>query len=154
MFFQRITHPFTFDANRRHLMMNIERFLRTLHNSSATSRNKEILLFKIGVTMLQQRTNMQNQLFRIKFTPNATQACVSFRTLPTHSKKNVLNMIKLRFDFRFQKGVAKKPRKRERQNHKLPLSRHFLKFKMSLPVNISHKLSPSFQPIFNFRQEC
>jgi hypothetical protein len=32
--------------------MNIEKLLRIFHNSSAISRSKEILLFKIGVTML------------------------------------------------------------------------------------------------------
>ena len=48
--FQQTTHPFTFVAN---LLINIEKFLRIPHNSSAISRNKEILLFKFGVTMLQ-----------------------------------------------------------------------------------------------------
>ena len=57
IFFQRMIHPFIFDANQRHLMMNIEKFLRIFHNSSATSRNKEILLFKIwsnNVTVANQ----------------------------------------------------------------------------------------------------
>ncbi len=45
-----------------------------------------------------------------------------------------------------------KPLKRERQkkSHKLPLSRHFLKFKMSCLVKFSHKLSPLFNRFSTF----
>ncbi len=54
-------------------------------------------------------------------------------------------MIKLIFDFRFQKGVAIKPLKRERQE---TINCHYpdisWKFKISLPVKFSHKFSPLF----------
>ncbi len=40
--------------------------------------------------------------------------------------------------------------KRKAKNHKLPLSRHFLKFKMPLLVKFSHKLSPLFNRFSTF----
>ena len=40
--------------------------------------------------------------------------------------------------------------KEKGKNHKLPLSRHFLKFKMSPLVNVSHKLSPLFNRFSTF----
>ncbi len=40
--------------------------------------------------------------------------------------------------------------KRKAKNHKLPLSRHFLKFKTSLFVKFSHKLSPLFNRFSTF----
>ncbi len=48
------------------------------------------------------------------------------------------------------KDVATKPVKRERQNHKLPLSRHFLKPKMSFLVKLSHKIFPLFNRFSTF----
>jgi hypothetical protein len=66
-------------------------------------------------------------------------------------KQNVLNMIKSKFDFRFKKGVAVKPLKRERQE---TINCHYpdisWKFKISLPVKISHKFSPLFNRFSTF----
>ena len=59
-------------------------------------------------------------------------------------------MIKLRFDFRFQKVWPWSHWKEKGKNHKLPLSRHFLKFKMSPLVKLSHKLSPLFNRFSTF----
>ncbi len=73
------------------------------------------------------------------------------RTSPTHSK-NVLNMIKLRFDFRSKKVWPRSHWKENGKNHKLPLSRHFLKFKMSLLVKLSHKIFPLFNRFSTFEK--
>jgi len=76
----------------------------------------------------------------------------TFRTSLTHSK-NVLNMIKLIFDFRFQKGVAVKPLKRERQEN---INCHYpdisWKFKISLPAKFTHKLPPLFNRFSTFNK--
>ena len=44
--------------------------------------------------------------------------------------------------------------KRKARNHKLPLSRHFLKIQDISSCEVLTQIFPSFQPIFNFRQEC
>jgi hypothetical protein len=89
---------------------------------------------------------MQNQLFRIKSShPTLPRLVFLSRTSPTHSK-NVLNLIKLRFDFRLKKVWPWSHRKEKGRNHKLPLSRHFLKFKMSCLVKV---FTQNLPPLFN-----
>jgi hypothetical protein len=85
---------------------------------------------------------MQNQLFRIKFTPNATQACV---WNPANTLQNVLNTIKLRFDFRFQKVW---PRSHGKEKGKI-INCHYPDISWNsrcLLLWISHT---NFHPLFN-----
>ncbi len=58
--------------------------------------------------------------------------------------QNVLKMIKLRFDFRLKQVRPWSHWKEKGKNYKLPLSRHFLKFKMSFLVKLSHRIFPLF----------
>ncbi len=132
-----------------------EKLLRIFHNSSAISRNKEILLFKIGVTMLQQQTSMQNQLFRTKV---HTQCYIGlcFCLEPRQHAPKHFEYDQIKIKIFGLKDEATKPLKRERAKkpHKLPLFRCSLKFKMSFLVKLSHKILPLFNRFSNFRQEC
>jgi hypothetical protein len=92
---------------------------------------------------------MQNQPFLIKVHTQCYKGLRFFKNLANTLQK-VLNMIKLRFDFRFKRCGHEATEKRKAKNHKLPLSRHFLKFKMSLFVKFSHKLSPLFNRFSTF----
>jgi hypothetical protein len=96
---------------------------------------------------------MQNRLFRTKkFTPNATEACVHIQNLADALQKHFeYDQIKIKI---FGWGYAAFE-KRKGKNHKLPSLRHSLKFKDTFSCEIfTQKDFPSFQPIFNFRQEC
>jgi len=52
--------------------------------------------------------------------------------------------------FGLKRCGRKATEKRKARNHKLPLSRHFLKFKMSPLVKFSHKFSPLFNRFSTF----
>ena len=92
---------------------------------------------------------MQNQPFRIKVHTQCYIGLRFFKNL-ANTLQNVLNMIKLRFDFRLKKVWPKSHWKEKGKNHKLPLSRHFLKFKMSCLVKFSHKIFPLFNRFSTF----
>jgi hypothetical protein len=91
---------------------------------------------------------MQNWLFRIKV---HTQCYLGSRfslNLANTLQKKTLNMIKLRSSV--QKTWLQSQRKEKGKNHKLPLSRHSLKFKMSSFVKFSHKIFPLFNRFSTF----
>jgi hypothetical protein len=75
---------------------------------------------------------------------------LAFLLKPRQHTPKRLNMIKLRFSVK--KVWPRSHWKEKGKHHKLPLSRHFLKFKMSLLVKFSHKLSPLFNRFSTFNK--
>ncbi len=132
MFFQRTTHPFTFVAN---LLINIKKFLRISHNSSAISRSKEILLFNFfwsnNVTVAN---HYAESAIPHKTVHTQCYTCLCF------TLKNLANALQKHFEYDQiktkifgLKDKATKPLKREKgMNHKLPSFRCSLKIQRYL----------------------